>query len=213
MSVIAVAPSRITREQLSKARAEALEYAAYVGSIDMHRAEIDANYRAVAFTASERAWLERLDARIEVLAIVESWCPDVIATLPVFARISELAPAISLRILPRPAFREIADAYPDADGRSHIPTYILLDEQEQELGVFIERPDVVDETVLSVGLRKKAEFQQRYGDRSPTDIPPTEIEALGAETLVTRRELRDIERSEIVAWLERAVAPLLVTQA
>jgi len=63
--------------------------------------------------AVERARAVAGAVSFDAFAIVEDWCPDVAANLPIIARIAEDTGALRLHVLIRDdTHRDIADAYP-----------------------------------------------------------------------------------------------------
>ena len=78
-------------------------------------------------------------SRIRLLAIAEDWCGDASNTLPVLARLAELAPGIELRLIGRDDHPELMNRYL-TDGTRSIPIVIALDEQFCEIGHWGPRP-------------------------------------------------------------------------
>src|SRR5215204_3591457 len=104
------------------------------------------NLAAVRFTDAERAAFEGLPQPLMVLAMTEEWCGDSVANLPIVIALARETGALDLRILPRAGNEDITDRYTLGDGRNHIPTYIALDGDLNEVGHFIKRtPAITDE--------------------------------------------------------------------
>jgi len=195
-------PSRLTPDQISGAVAAAQSYADYAADMPLNRDALNANYDAVALTSEDLAAIGTIRQPLRLFAIVEEWCPDVIANLPIFARISEANPAVSLHVLYRPDHRPIADAYPGpVTNRSHIPTYVLFDAQDRELGVLIERPAAITEIVKPFAEGVQAEIASRFPGVDRADLPPEFLASITARALELRDEHRDLERAGVVEWL------------
>lgn len=92
------------------------------------------------------------DADLKLLVLVEDWCGDASNTVPILAKLSDLAPGIELRVLRRDEHPEVMDRYLTNGARS-IPVVIVLDREFQELGHWGPRPRMLQEWV--VGERKK----------------------------------------------------------
>ena len=75
----------------------------------------------------------------KLLVIAEDWCGDASNTVPIIARLVDLAPGLELRVLPRDENPELMDQYLTNGARS-IPIVIALDESFRELGHWGPRP-------------------------------------------------------------------------
>ena len=76
---------------------------------------------------------------VKLLAIAEDWCGDASNTLPVLARLAELAPGIELRLIGRDSHPDLMNRYLTDSTRS-IPIVIALDENFREIGHWGPRP-------------------------------------------------------------------------
>ena len=106
----------------------------YMAQMRESRELFEANLAAARFTAEERAPFEALDRPLTVLVLTEDWCGDSNANLPMVVALARQTGGLDLRILTREGNEDIADRYQLADGRNHIPTYIVLDEELGEIG-------------------------------------------------------------------------------
>lgn len=77
--------------------------------------------------------------RLRLLAIAEDWCMDASSTVPALARLTEVTPAVELRIILRDQNPAVMDRYLFEGARS-IPVVITLDEDFRELGHWGPRP-------------------------------------------------------------------------
>lgn len=183
-----------------------------------HHAELMRRFHEqIAFNEAERAAIERIAGTYLLLALVDAGCPDVVANLPIMARIAELNPRIRLRIVHRPDHWDIAyaiaDAYPrpagdyrGADPRgSFVPTYVLFDEVDNDLAVLIERPDEVSKFSVPRRAAAHREFVERYPGVAISDIPRDYMQGFLRETIEWRWGLIDLERAGVVEWLVNAV--------
>lgn len=71
--------------------------------------------------------------------LAESWCGDAAQNLPVFSKIAEANPNISIRILLRDENEELMNQYLTNGGKS-IPKLICIDKNYNELGTWGPRP-------------------------------------------------------------------------
>ncbi|MEI6044494.1 MAG: thioredoxin family protein [Chloroflexota bacterium] len=134
----------LTPERREKALKEGQTFEEFVNSAKVNREFFLANYQAYELSTDDLAFFASLEEPIEVLALVEDWCGDVVANTPLFALIEKVTGKLNLHLLPRdPDNQDIAVAYPHTDGRNHIPTYLFYNQAGEELGVLIERPEVI----------------------------------------------------------------------
>jgi hypothetical protein len=86
-------------------------------------------------------------AGLQLLVIVEDWCGDASNTVPVLARLAQLAPGLELRVIARDAHPEVMDRYLTNGSRS-IPIVVVLDESFRELGYWGPRPTELQAWVM-----------------------------------------------------------------
>lgn len=92
------------------------------------------------------------------LVIAEGWCGDAAQNLPGLAKMTDLNPAIRLRLLFRDENVELMDQYLTNGGRS-IPKLIAINEQYEVLFTWGPRPEPAQQLFLTL----KAEGQP-YGE-------------------------------------------------
>lgn len=90
--------------------------------------------------------IESIDKPIYILAFAEAWCPDCIVNLPAIKKISDINPNITFRILPKENNEKYMENY-KIGGKPKIPTFVILNDKFEEIGVFIESPRVVKDIV------------------------------------------------------------------
>lgn len=102
------------------------------------------------------------------ILLAESWCGDAAQNLPVFAKIAEGNPNITIRVLLRDENPEVMDKYLTNGSRS-IPKLICLDEDNNELGTWGPRPKVLQDWLYKEKANPtmemselKTEFQKWY---------------------------------------------------
>ena len=87
------------------------------------------------------------DAGLKLLVLAEDWCGDASNSIPVLAKLTDLAPGLELRVLRRDEHPDVMDRYLTNGSRS-IPVVIALDRAFQELGHWGPRPRMLQEWVL-----------------------------------------------------------------
>jgi hypothetical protein len=116
-------------------------------------------YRLARVPDGAAARLAALPGTWRLLVIAEDWCGDAVNTVPVIARLAELAPNVELRIIGRDDYPALIDAHLTNGSRS-IPLVILLHEDFEERGRWGPRPTALQRWVLDEGLA--LEKEERY---------------------------------------------------
>ncbi|WP_432825526.1 thioredoxin family protein [Dactylosporangium sp. CA-092794] len=183
----------------ARAFTQAITFDQFVARSSTFTATFRENYAATELDDRDRVVLDRIDEPIDVLAIVEDWCPDVAANLPILARIADETGKIRLHVLVRDdTTRDVADAYP-FEGRSHIPTYVFSTGEEKELGVIVERTPVIRERCEEY----LTSFFEAHPELDRATFPVGMTDEVKAELveLRLRRDLLELERSSLVEAL------------
>ncbi len=123
-----------------------------------------------------------------LLVVAEDWCGDSANTIPYVAKLVDAAGNLDMRIINSTVGRAIMESHRTPDGRAATPTVILLTEDFEEAGCFVERPRYLQDWWLSNEdkLSEKDRLDQKYAWYA---------EDKGQETL-----------EEIVAMIEAAAA-------
>jgi hypothetical protein len=89
-----------------------------------------------------------LEGPWRLMALTEDWCGDAVNSLPVLARLTEMAPNISLRVLSRDANPDLMDAHLTGTARA-IPVVMILDADYDERAWWGSRPRILQSWVMS----------------------------------------------------------------
>lgn len=109
-------------------------------------------YRRARVDAAAVERVAALAGRWHLLALSEDWCGDAVNTIPVLARLAELAPNLELRLLGRDANPDLMDTH--LTGTSHsIPVVMVLDGQLRETGWWGPRPSELQRWFVEAGRR------------------------------------------------------------
>lgn len=111
----------------------------YVDGMTLHQSAMRRRLAKVRLTAQDRRRLERIARPVHVLVMTEAWCADSLMNLPIVVRIVAAAPQMDLRIFSRSRAAALNDFY-IRKGYSRIPVITFLDEDFQEMGTWMERP-------------------------------------------------------------------------
>ncbi len=126
----------------------AVPYAEFVASAQTNRSLWEGVYR----TTPIPAWaLERASGcgrGLRLIAIVEAWCGDASNTVPVLAKLGDVAQCLEMRLIERDENPEVMDRYL-TDGARSIPIVIVLDADLKELGHWGPRPSELQHWVMA----------------------------------------------------------------
>jgi hypothetical protein len=127
----------------------------------------------------------------KLLVIAEDWCGDASNTVPIIAKLVDLAPGLELRVIARDENPELMDQYLTNGSRS-IPIVIALDQSFQELGHWGPRPVQLQAWVMANrGTIPKAELYPQVRKWYARDRGETTLrEVLEAAGLPTTSEAR-----------------------
>jgi hypothetical protein len=95
--------------------------------------------------------LAAIPGRWHLLVMVEDWCGDAVNTLPLLARLAELAPNVELRVIGRDENADLMDAHLTNGARS-IPVVMVLDEDYEERAWWGPRPSALQQWVVDEGM-------------------------------------------------------------
>lgn len=126
----------VTKERFE----QGLTYEAYKAQMTRNRERLDANEQSIEFLAADLAFFQQLPKPLNVLALAEDWCGDVINNLPVLGRLAAASGKLNVRIFPRDQNLDLMDQYLNQGQFRSIPVFVLFDDAFRELGHWIERP-------------------------------------------------------------------------
>jgi Thioredoxin len=191
----------VTREQFESG----MTYDAYKAQMTRNREQFEQNEKDLELKPEDKQAFSNLPRRLNVMALAEDWCGDVVANVPVLGRIAnESGGKLNVRIHLRDTEpgATIMSQYLNRGEFKSIPTFIFLDENFNELGVWIERPDSVTKLREE---RRQALYKEHpeWGDPStaiaelPEELRTTIMQATGA----MRNETKPFSNAEVVREL------------
>ena len=198
----------VTRERFE----QGMTYDQYKDSMTRNRERLEENERSLKLDQAELAPFKDLPRPLNVLVIAEDWCGDVIANLPILGRLARESGKLNLRVFPRDQHPDLMDQFLNKGVHRSIPVFAFFDDQLNELGRFIERPDSVTEQRAQ---RRREIFAQHpeFGspDAPPDQLPEDARNALNQALTTMREELTPFANREVVREL-RAIVERAATQ-
>ena len=178
--------------------ATGMTYDAYKAAMTQNRERLEAAEARVTIHPRDLDFFRTLRP-LHVAALVEDWCGDVVANLPVLGVLArEVAPVLDLRCFDKAEHPELATAYLNHGRFESLPVFAFFDADWRDVGVFIERPSSVTERREEDRLAIHADHPE-FG--SP-DAPASELDDEVRARLMAEIQAR---RAAIVEWSNRQV--------
>lgn len=195
----------VTREQFDSG----LTYDAYKAQMTRNLEQVEQNEKDLQLKSEDVQALRGLPQTVNVMALAEDWCGDVIANLPVLGKLgTESDGKLNVRIHLRDQEpgSQIMDQYLNKGQYKSIPTLIFLDGDFNELGVWVERPDSVTRLREEKRLALYAAHPE-WGDPSQpiAELPEDVRTQVQQASAALRAETKPFSNSEVVREL-RALA-------
>ncbi len=190
----------VTKERFN----EGLTYQQYLDQITQNKERFLENYEKATFKPEDVAAFRDLPETLNVLAIGEDWCGDVVAGFPVLAKLADQTGGkLNVRVFLRDQNEDLINQYLNQGKYKSIPVIVFFDQNMRELGHFIERPAA--QTAESTAARNKffAEHPE-YNvpqDANMADMSAEARQAWGAENTKLRA-------SRTAAWNQLLVDEL-----
>jgi selT/selW/selH-like putative selenoprotein len=133
--------------------AEGLTYEAYKAQMTRNRERLEANEQTLDLGGDDLDFFTNLPTALNVLAIGEDWCGDVINNLPVLNGLATASGKLNVRVFLRDQNLDLIDQYLKDGKHRSIPVFAFFDESFNPIGHWIERPASV--SVLQATMREK----------------------------------------------------------
>jgi Thioredoxin len=132
----------VTREQFESG----MTYDAYKAQMTRNREQVEQNEKDLQLKLDDVQALKSLPKTVNVMALAEDWCGDVVANLPVLGKLAQESGGklnVRIHLRDQEPGSQIMDRYLNKGEFKSIPTFVFLDGDFNELGVWIERPESV----------------------------------------------------------------------
>lgn len=187
----------ITRDRFE----QGMSYEAYKAQMTRNRDRLEENERMVELSTDDLQFFSQFGQPINVLVLVEDWCGDVIANVPVLARLAAESGTLNLRFFLRDQNLDIMDQYLHQGLHRSIPTVVFFDQDFRELGHWIERPARVNEMqrqMVDKLFATDPAFKDVPRDTSPAQMSEEARMRLGHALGTFRAEIRELADREVV---------------
>jgi|SRR5215208_6306929 hypothetical protein len=195
----------VTREQFESG----MTYAAYKAQMTRNREQVDQNEQDLQLNPDDVQALRDLPRTINVMALAEDWCGDVVANLPILGRLEQASNGklnVRIHLRDQEPGTQIMDQYLNKGQFKSIPTFVFLDGDFKELGVWVERP----ESVTNLREEKRQALYRdhsEWGDASKpiAELPEDVRSQVQQATAAMRSETKAFANSEVVREIRELV--------
>lgn len=106
------------------------------------RERIPKNYSRIELDGDLKKRIGRISKKIYFLCVGEMWCPDCQLNLTVIKKMCQINPNFEMSVITRGRGQKFLSEALELE-EVKIPTVVVLDENYNKLGVFLERPEAV----------------------------------------------------------------------
>jgi hypothetical protein len=195
----------VTREQFESG----LTYDAYKGQMTRNREQVEQNEKDLQLKAEDAKAFRELPQQINVMALAEDWCGDVVANLPILGKIAQESTGklnVRIHLRDQQPGETIMNQYLNKGQFKSIPTFVFLDGDFKELGVWVERPDSVTRLREEKRLALYAAHPE-WGDPSKpiAELPEDVRTQIQQASAAMRNETKPFANAEVVRELRELV--------
>jgi hypothetical protein len=191
----------VTRAQFESG----MTYAAYKAQMTRNLEQVEQNEKELELKSEDVQAFRNLPQSLNVVALAEDWCGDVIANLPILGKLEQESNGklnVRIHLRDQQPGSQIMDEHLNKGQFKSIPTVIFLDGGFSERGVWIERPESVTQAREQRRLALYAEHPE-WGDPSKpiAELPEGVRSEIQRATAAVRAELKPWSNSEVVREL------------
>jgi thioredoxin-like negative regulator of GroEL len=154
---------------------DAVEIDRYLDSMENNR---DLFLKHIEETAIDQSHVDYFRQEpFTFLVITEDWCIDSVQFIPVLVKLAQEIPGLEIKVLRRDEHKDLAGNYRRKDGYQAIPVIIAFDEDGNELGSLVERPEQASREMAEETRRFQEANPDLEGIRRNVDRMPEETKA------------------------------------
>lgn len=157
----------VTRERFE----QGLTYEQWKAQMTRNRERHDANETGLPLGEADLAPFKSLPKPVNVLMLAEDWCGDVIANTPIVGRIASEVDTLNLRVFLRDQNEDLMNQFLKEGKYKSIPAVVFFDDEFNELGRWIERPD----SVTKLRAEKQAAIHRDNPEFGALGDPPDKL--------------------------------------
>jgi hypothetical protein len=143
---------------------DGITFEQFLEEADRRREAWHENYEGGAPTYQALQAARAVGGEMKFLVVAEDWCGDSVNTIPYLARLVEQVSGWEMRVIDSRRGADVMAANLTPDGRAATPTVLVLDSDHEQVGVFVERPTILQEWFLRAEseLPRGELYDQKY---------------------------------------------------
>ena len=203
----------VTREQFESG----MTYDAYKTQMTRNREQFEQNEKDLQLRPEDVQAFRSLPETVNVLALAEDWCGDVVANLPILGRLEQEANGklkVRIHLRDQQPGATIMDEHLNKGQFKSIPTLVFLDQSFNEVGLWVERPDSVTKLREQKRLALYTQHPE-WGDPSKpiAELPEDTRTQVQQATATLRNETKPFANAEVVRELRELVVGAVSAKA
>jgi hypothetical protein len=155
--------AKVTRERFEKATT----FDQYVERMKTNKEQMIKNTDEVQVPPEDIEWW-RSRGKVNVYALTYDGCGDALYNIPVIAAIAKQCPNVDLRVVQRDENIDVMDEYLNQGIYRSVPTFVILDENFDEIGNLKERAEsmtrVIEAEMIAIRRRLREENKSEWRD-------------------------------------------------
>ena len=108
-----------------------------------------------------------------LLAVAVDSCSDSVSTIPYLAQLVDRVDGLDMRVVDPTTGLSIMESHRTLDGRASTPTSLLLNEDFDEVGCFIERPPALKDWILEEDFSSQEIYPQKIPSKRLSNTKDT----------------------------------------
>jgi hypothetical protein len=154
---------------------DAVEIERYIDSMENNRDQFLKNIEDASIAKEHLAFYR--ESPVRFLVITEDWCIDSVQFIPALVKLAREVPSIEIKVLRRDEHTDLAGNYRRKDGYQAIPVFVIFDDEGNELGSLVERPERASQEMAEETRRFQEANPDLEGIRRNYDRMPEETKA------------------------------------
>jgi hypothetical protein len=192
----------ITRERFE----QGMTYDEFKAQMTQRRDQLEAAEAAFQPSPADVAVFANLKEPLNVVAIGEDWCGDVIANFPILGKLAKASGKLNVRVFLRDKNLDLTDQYLNQGKFRSIPIIVFFDKNFNEVGHFIERPASVTKLRAERRLQIYESHPEFGSPDAPIDQLPEDVRTRLQEAQAKMRaDTVDTANAEVVKELRAIV--------
>lgn len=177
--ILCLPPTAVVADTLKATYEMGIPFAEFLTGAENRKEQWISNYAGTASVdATLVARAVAVSGKWRLLVVSVDSCTDSVNTVPHIARLVDQLPNVEMRLVTPDQGRAIMEAHRTPDGRAATPTVVLLDENWQERGCFVERPPVLRAHMDSLPSNQKFSGKMSWYEQDAGRATAAEIVAM-----------------------------------